>query len=444
MATSSGHDGRRPEVEAGFRRADAEVGIGVGPSAEPAGLGGRGVEDLAAAVSAEPVRSLALTSHDATRMPRWWPRAVWYAIGAFAVAWGMWYVASQLTDLMVTVAICFFLAFAIEPTVNRLHDRHGMSRGRATMLVYVVGLTTIIVLAALFGRLFVDQVVQLVEALPDLYNRVSDMVQQQFGWQLPETGDLLSSFLGAQGTAIAGSVLGILTSLLGIVFGSLTVLLVTFYLVADGPRFRRSVLSFFPRRRQQELLALWEIAIDKTSSYIVSRATLALICGTATFIFLAIIQVPYSLALGAFTGLVAQFVPTVGTYIAGVVPVVVAFGQSVGQGVATLIFILAYQQVENLTIEPQIGARAMELNPAVSFLSVLAGAAVLGPLGAVLALPFAATVKAFVGTYIHRNELIDDELLELDDEQRASRWRHWSPFGRKDADETTKEPATER
>lgn len=432
---SSEHDGIRSEVEGGFRRADAEVAAASGAL----GTGGGQATTSGPAVSDVP-----LTTHDATRMPRWWPRAVWYAIGAFAVAYGLWYVASQLTDLMVTVAICFFLAFAIEPTVNRLHDRRGISRGRATMLVYGVGLTVVIVLAALFGRLFVDQVLQLVEALPALYTRVSDLVQQQFGWQLPETGDLLGSFLGSQGSAIAGSVLGILTSLLGIVFGSLTVLLVTFYLVADGPRFRRTVLSFLPARRQQELLTLWEIAIDKTSSYIVSRAVLALICGTATWIFLAIIKVPYSLALGAFTGLVAQFVPTVGTYIAGVVPVVVAFGQSPGQGIATLIFILAYQQVENLTIEPQIGARAMELNPAVSFLSVLAGAAVLGPLGAVLALPFAATVKAFVGTYIHRNELIDDERLDLDDEARAPRWRQWSPFGRKDSAATAKEPATER
>jgi predicted PurR-regulated permease PerM len=134
---------------------------------------------------------------------------------------------------------------------------------------------------------------------------------------------------------------------------------------------------------------------------------------------LVIAQVPYALALGAFTGIVAQFVPTIGTYIAGAVPVLVAFGASPVQGIATLIFILAYQQVENLTFEPRISAKAMELNTAVSFLSVLAGAAVLGPIGALLALPFVATVKAFLSTYLQRNEVVESHLTRLDQEKES-------------------------
>lgn len=346
-------------------------------------------------------------------------KAVWFTLFAISVAVGIWYVASRLTDLMITIAICFFLAFAIEPAVNRLAAR-GWKRGRATLLVYVAVIAGASLFFALFGRLLFAQIIGLTSNAQALYVELADQVESSLGYTLPAPDFLIENYLDDVVRFAAAEVLGVLSSLLLVLFGTLTVLLVTFYLVADGPRFRRAVCSVFPARKQTEILAIWEVAIDKTSSYLVSRSILAAICGTATAIFLLIAQVPYALALGAFTGIVAQFVPTIGTYIAGAVPVLVAFGASPAKGIATLIFILAYQQVENLTIEPRISAKAMELNTAVSFLSVLAGAAVLGPIGALLALPFAATVKAFLSTYLQRNEVVESHLTRLDQENESA------------------------
>jgi predicted PurR-regulated permease PerM len=345
-------------------------------------------------------------------LPGWFRRAVWFVIVSIFAAIGLWYVAARLTDLMVTVAICFFIAFAMEPTVNRLNRSRGIPRGRATLLLFLAAILVSVFAAFAFGKLFVDQVVALFSALPHLYESVRDRLMDQYGVTLPEGGDVVAKAVSTEGAALAGGVLGLVGTFLGFLFGSLTVLLVTYYLVADGPRFRRSVLTFFAPKAQREMLAIWEIAIDKTSSFIVSRFVLATICAAFTAVFLLIVQVPNWLALGVFTGVVAQFVPTVGTYIAGAVPVLYAFAtRGTAVGIAVLVFILVYQQIENLTIEPQIGARAMHMNPAVSFLAVLAGAAVLGPVGAFLALPFAATVQAFVGTYARRQELIESDLL---------------------------------
>ena len=352
-------------------------------------------------------------SSDSTRLPRWYVKGIWYAIFAIALSICGWYVASRLTDLMITVAICFFLAFAIEPTVNRLNAR-GWKRSRATLLIYGAGFLVIAGFIALFGNLLVTQVINLAREVPDLYDTIRGLVDSSFGITLPEPSDLISEYWDVAIQAIANSVLGIVDSFLAFIVGSLTVLLVTFYLVADGPRFRRSVCSLFPQARQRELLAVWEVAIDKTSSYLVSRSLLAIVCGTATTMFLFIIRVDNALVLGAFTGIVSAFVPTIGTYLGGLLPIVLALAQSPIQGVGTLAFILAYQQVENLTIEPRVSAKAMELNTAVSFLSVLAGGAILGPIGALLALPLAATVKAFVGTYLHRTEVVDDALTTVE------------------------------
>ena len=352
-------------------------------------------------------------SSDSTRLPRWYVKGIWYAIFAIALSICAWYVASRLTDLMITVVICFFLAFAIEPTVNRLSAR-GWKRSRATLLIYGAGFLVIAGFIVLFGNLLVTQVISLAREVPDLYDTIRGLVDSSFGITLPEPSDLISEYWDVAIQAIANSVLGIVDSFLAFLVGSLTVLLVTFYLVADGPRFRRSVCSLFPQARQRELLAVWEVAIDKTSSYLVSRSLLAIVCGTATTMFLFIIRVDNALVLGAFTGIVSAFVPTIGTYLGGLLPIVLAFAQSPIQGVGTLAFILAYQQVENLTIEPRVSAKAMELNTAVSFLSVLAGSAILGPIGALLALPLAATVKAFVGTYLHRTEVVDDALTTVE------------------------------
>lgn len=338
-------------------------------------------------------------------------RRVWFILFAIATALSLWYVATRLTDLMITVAICFFLAFAMEPAVNRLAAR-GWRRGVATMTIYVTVLIALGAFFAIFGRLLFEQVGGLIGTLPDVYARVQVWVDATFHVTLMDPEDLAQEYLADALSTVANSALAIVGGLFTFIFGALTVLLVTFYLVADGPRFRRTVCSYLPPQRQREVLAVWEVAIDKTSSYLLSRTILALVCGSVTTVFLFLIKVDYALALGAFTGIVAAFIPTVGTYIAGAVPVLVAFSQSTWQGVATLAFILAYQQVENLTIEPRVSAKAMELNTGVAFLSVLAGAAILGPIGALLSLPFAATVKAFVGTYLRRNEVVSSRLTE--------------------------------
>ena len=106
-----------------------------------------------------------------------------------------------------------------------------------------------------------------------------------------------------------------------------TVLIFAFYMTADGPRMRRAICSRLPRARQEVVLDTWEIAIDKTGGYLYSRGIQAVVSALVTWAFLFALGVPYSLALGLWVGIVSQFIPTVGTYIAMVLPVLVAFKQ---------------------------------------------------------------------------------------------------------------------
>ena len=131
---------------------------------------------------------------------------------------------------------------------------------------------------------------------------------------------------------------------------------------------------------------------------------------------------PLGLTLGLFVGLVSQFIPTVGTYIAGALPVIVALTESPGQAIAVLVFVVLYQQFENYLLAPPLSARTMQLHPAVAFAGVIVGATLIGPAGAFLALPIIATVQAFASSYVQRHALVESEMLET------------APEGESDAD----------
>jgi predicted PurR-regulated permease PerM len=114
--------------------------------------------------------------------------------------------------------------------------------------------------------------------------------------------------------------------------------------------------------------------------------------------------------MALWVGVVSQFLPVVGTYVAGVLPVVLSFVNNPASALFVIGFILVYQQVENYLFSPRITARTMELHPALAFGSAIAGAAVLGPVGAVLALPAAAMIQAIASEWGTRHEVIDSPL----------------------------------
>jgi predicted PurR-regulated permease PerM len=219
-----------------------------------------------------------------------------------------------------------------------------------------------------------------------------------------------------------------------------TFLLFTFYFSADGPRLRRWVAQLFPTQRQSIVITVWALAIQKAGGYVSARIVLAAINGATTSLFLLVIGMPYWLVLGIWTGVVAQFVPTVGTYISIVLPVLVGLlGPDPIQGVLALAWALVYQQIENLTIEPQISAKAVDVHPAVSFASVMFGAALFGAAGAILAVPAAAFILALVTIYTRKYELLPElrgedwtpeaELGPPGGPQRAG-WRRFLPWTR--------------
>jgi len=351
---------------------------------------------------------------DKTRMPPWIPRLLVLVVVVFFAAYAGFTLFRRLRDLIVWLIVALFLSFALEPAVNWLVGR-GWRRGLATAAVLFglafVGMITL----ALMVPLVIDQVQELINRVPGWLEQASVYTKRWFDIEL--TGqEILDRIANAQTDirAVAANVASIGAFLLGLLFEVATIGLFTFYLVADGPRFRRAVCSLLSPRRQREVLAAWNIAIDKTGGYLYSRLLLAVINAVFTFVALQVLGVPFALPLALWQGFVSQFIPVVGTYIAASVPLVVALLEDPWSALFFLIFVLVYQQIENYLLSPRITARTMQLHPAVAFGAALAGGSINGLIGAFMALPAAAVIQATVSTYLTRHEVVESDLTRED------------------------------
>jgi predicted PurR-regulated permease PerM len=349
------------------------------------------------------------------QMPRWIPRLLVLVVITVLAGYATFLLIRTTKNLLLWLIASLFLSFALEPAVNWLVAR-GWRRGTATALVLsgllLIGLVTI----AAMVPLVIDQVAELVQRAPDFLRQASAATDRWFGIQL-EGEDVRDFIRNAQTDVqqLAANVASIGAFILGLIFQILTIGLFTFYLVADGPRFRRAVCSVLTPRRQREVLEAWDVAIDKTGGYLYSRLLLALINGVATFVVLQLLGVPFAVPLALWQGFVSQFIPVVGTYIAAAVPLLVAVLEDPWAALIFLIFVLVYQQIENYLLAPRITARTMQLHPAVAFGAALAGAAVGGLIGAFMALPAAAVIQATVSGYLTRHEVVETNLTRQDD-----------------------------
>jgi len=321
--------------------------------------------------------------------------------------------AGKLTSFFGIIFTAFFLSFALEPGVNWFASR-GWRRGSATGLIFLVVFLVVVGLVALIIPAIVSGAKQLIAAAPDLVDRLVKWAND-LGWNISAdnlTDQIRQNAQDLAGAAqnLAGNVFGIAASILGGIFRWATIALFTFYIVAEGPKLRRIVCSMLPPKNQERVLFVWDQAIEKTGGYFYSRLLLAVINGAGMYITLKVFSVPFAAPLAIFEGIVAEFIPIVGTYIAGAAPVLVAALVSWPAGIAALAYVLIYQQIENYILSPRLTAKTMALHPALAFGAALIGGALGGILTAFLALPVAGVVQAAAGAYARRYEVVESDL----------------------------------
>lgn len=345
------------------------------------------------------------------------PTIRWTILLVIAVIVASWALGA-LQQVVSYLVLALFFSFALEPAVNYLHDRRGWRRGTATGLLLAIAFVLLVAIVLIFLSVLFESAKVIVDRLPGWLANAEAWAADTFGIDVSteaatDSAEAASASLAQMDLHPVQALLGFSMGLLGGIFAMFTVGMFIFYMVAEGPRFKRAVLSFFPSKKQEELVSIWESAIEKTGGYFYSKLLLATINGTLAFILLAVLGVPGAAALALFQGTVAAFIPIIGTYISSAVPIAIAFmSQGWEAALIYLAYVLVYQQIENYLISPRLQGKVMQLHPAVAFGAALAGGALGGLLWAFLALPFAATVQASASLWIARHEVVEAEFIE--------------------------------
>ena len=321
---------------------------------------------------------------------------------------------SMLSHFLFLLVLAWLFATALEPGIRWFVQR-GRSRGVSTAIMGGSAVLLALGLAVVFGQLFFNQVTDFVNGLPDLTTSVIDWVNHRFRTNLdPNTIasklHLDPSQIATWASSLSGGVLGVVGSLSSVLFDLVTVMVFGFYFAGAGPKLIHNLASWMPPRIQEVFITITEITIAKTGGYVVSKIVLAAASAFFHGIFFAAIGVPYWLPFALFAGITAQFVPLVGTYLGVILPVLATAFDSPWKAIAIIGFAAVYQQIETYFFTPRVSERTMDVNPAIALGAVFVGAAIWGPLGALIGIPLAAAGVAILDTYIHRYELVPDVL----------------------------------
>jgi predicted PurR-regulated permease PerM len=341
-------------------------------------------------------------------MPRWLPRLILMVILSLLAAGLLVIVLLRIRGLLSIFLVALFLSFAIEPAVEWL-SRHRWNRWLATTTVLVGAFLLVIVLLALLVPVMVREIMTLIRSVPGWLDSVSDLTERWLGIDLSTPRALASlshaeSSVASYARNVAGDFLGVGEAILGGIFRLLTIGLFTFFLVADGPKFRRAVCSLLPPARQRQVLRAWDIAIVETGGYFYTRLVLAAVSSAASYVVLRLLGLPGALPLALWFGIASQFIPVAGTYIAALLPLFVAVLERPPAAMILLAYVVVYAVIQDYILSPRLARRTMEIHPATTIGAVLVGGSLLGAAGAFLAVPAAATLQAWILVYHRRDE----------------------------------------
>ncbi len=347
-----------------------------------------------------------------------------WVVGLLVAYW----VIGKVQALIVMVVIALFLSLAMEPPVDALAKR-GVRRGLATGFVMLVVLAAVIGFLGALGSVVVDQASAILNDAPRYVRNIVRFLNDDFGLgidskklirEVQDPDGAVKRFAQDLTNSAPDLAVGVASALLQIV----TTFIFAFFLTADGPKLRRTICSRLPRARQEFVLEVWELVSEKTGAYLYSRVLLAVASAGATWLFLTVLDVPSALALAIWVGVISQFVPTIGTYIAMVLPALVTIVNSPSDTLPVLLFLVVYNQFENYVLGPRIARFTLKIHPAITIGAVFAGGMLFGGVGAVLALPAAAVIQGLLSTYTDQHKVIENELTE-EDVQTSRPKRRW-------------------
>jgi predicted PurR-regulated permease PerM len=311
-------------------------------------------------------------------------------LALLAAAWAV-------RSVLILVLVSAVLAIGLDQPVRRL-ERWRFSRGLAVASIFLVAFLAL----AAFAILVIPPVVtEALDFLNDLPERLREAEAEDqpglFGFleRQFDLSDRIEEF-SRRLPQRAGESFGTLINVAGdvgiFIFNLLTIAILTIYFLLSMPRAKLTAVEMFPPARRVQARQLLAESLEKVGRYVSGNIIISLIAGGASFIFLTAIGVPFAPAVAMWVA-IADLIPTVGATLGALVAVVAALFSTTGDLIATIVFFVVYQQIENYVIAPRVMKHAVDLSPAAVIIAVLIGGSLFGFSGALIALPVAAVAK---------------------------------------------------
>jgi predicted PurR-regulated permease PerM len=327
-------------------------------------------------------------------------------LGALTAWWlGTTILAIGSTLLLIVVSL--FLAAGLHPAVLFL-ERHGLRRGWAVLTVIVAALGALTLFVVAIVPVIADQVRAITDNAPGWFDQLQrnervralneDYQILDRARDYVSNGDFLSGLFGG--------VLGFGLALLGAVFNAFIVLVLTLYFLASMETTKGALYRLAPASRRDRVSRLGDRILASVGGYVSGAFIVALVSGVSSLVFLFVIGLgEYAVALATVVALLGV-IPMIGATLGAVVVTAIGFATDVRTGIACIIFYVVYQQVENYLIYPRVMSRSVDLPGAVIVIAALVGAALLGVVGALLAIPTAAGILMLLReVYVRRQDV---------------------------------------
>jgi predicted PurR-regulated permease PerM len=316
---------------------------------------------------------------------------------------GLTFVTYLVWHQVVWLITAFFLAVALNPSVEFLAKR--LPRRSRVMAAAVVFLFTICLLVFTVATLIPPLVTQTQVLLQD-FPRYTD--------QLTQSNSLAGDFIRTHNltewvranqeqvvsriSSLTGSVADIARTVLTSVAATLTILVLTFFMLLEGPQWVKLFWTMQPpktRKHRQELAAKMYGAV---TGYVNGNLLTSLIAAVSTAIMLSIIRIPFAIPLGIVIG-IFDLLPLVGATIGALIVILICLFTSPTAAIIMLLFFIVYQQLENHVLQPVVYSKTIKMSPLLVLASAILGASLGGILGALLAIPFVASLQIVAKDY---------------------------------------------
>lgn len=324
----------------------------------------------------------------------------------FALAWWLFDLVTGIGSTVLLIVVAFFIAAGLNPVVLFL-ERRGLKRTYAVLAVIVAFLGALALFFVAIVPVITDQITKITDNAPQWLDELQRNQRVQDLNDEYQVVDKIREYVtnGDFASAVFGGALGIGLAVVGALFNAFIILVLTLYFLASMKSTTGALYSLAPASRRDRVSKLGDRVIAGIGGYVSGAFVVALCAGLSTLVFLFVVGLgEYAVAL-AFVVALLDVIPMIGATLGAVVVTAIAFATDVKTGIICAIFFIIYQQLENYAIYPRVMSRSVDIPGAVTVIAALVGAALLGVVGALLAIPTAAAILMLVReVYVRRQD----------------------------------------